>query len=68
MLTSAVRAWQGPSMAKGQYPTAFPLKHQQKDLRLALELAAEHRQTLPLTSAANDLYVEVSHPCPAPHF
>ena len=50
---------QGPSMAKQQYPTAFPLKHQQKDLRLALELAEEHRQTLPLTAAANDLYVQV---------
>ncbi|KAK9826638.1 hypothetical protein WJX74_007313 [Apatococcus lobatus] len=48
----------GPSMAKEQYPTAFPLKHQQKDLRLALELAAEHRQTLPLTSTANDLYLQ----------
>ena len=30
---------QGPNMIKGEYPTAFPLKHQHKDLRLALELA-----------------------------
>ena len=30
---------QGPAMIKGEYPTAFPLKHQHKDLRLALELA-----------------------------
>jgi glyoxylate/succinic semialdehyde reductase len=29
---------QGPNMAKGVYPTAFPLKHQQKDMRLAIAL------------------------------
>ena len=28
----------GPGMIQGQYPTAFPLKHQQKDIRLSLEL------------------------------
>ena len=49
-------------MAKQQYPTASPLKHQQKDLRLALELAQEHRQSLPLSSAANELYIEVRPP------
>ncbi|KAF6164619.1 hypothetical protein GIB67_032847 [Kingdonia uniflora] len=29
----------GPSMVQSKYPTAFSLKHQQKDLRLALGLA-----------------------------
>ncbi|KAF6174797.1 hypothetical protein GIB67_031352 [Kingdonia uniflora] len=29
----------GPSMVQSKYPTAFPLKHQQKELRLALGLA-----------------------------
>ena len=24
---------QGPAMVEGRYPTAFPLKHQQKDMR-----------------------------------
>jgi 3-hydroxyisobutyrate dehydrogenase-like beta-hydroxyacid dehydrogenase len=28
----------GPSMAAGKFDPAFPLKHQQKDMRLALEL------------------------------
>jgi glyoxylate/succinic semialdehyde reductase len=34
-------ALKGPGMVKRSYPTAFPLKHQQKDLRLSLELAQE---------------------------
>nr|GEZ06428.1 glyoxylate/succinic semialdehyde reductase 2, chloroplastic [Tanacetum cinerariifolium] len=29
----------GPAMVQSRYPTAFPLKHQQKDMRLALGLA-----------------------------
>ena len=32
---------QAPSMAEGKYPTAFPLKHAQKDVRLALAAAQE---------------------------
>jgi glyoxylate/succinic semialdehyde reductase len=28
----------GPGMLQRSYPPAFPLKHQQKDLRLALAL------------------------------
>jgi glyoxylate/succinic semialdehyde reductase len=35
------------------YPPAFPLKHQQKDLRLALALGHEVGQPLPVASAAN---------------
>lgn len=31
-------AMKGASMVKGDFPPAFPLKHQQKDMRLALEL------------------------------
>lgn len=31
-------ALKGPSLIQRQYPAAFPLKHQQKDLRLALAL------------------------------
>ncbi len=31
-------ALKGPTMASGSYPPAFPLKHQQKDMRLALAL------------------------------
>ncbi|CAG9464944.1 unnamed protein product [Pedinophyceae sp. YPF-701] len=54
-------ALKGPAMAKGQFPTAFPLKHQQKDLRLALLLADEVSQQMPVTAAANQLYVKARH-------
>lgn len=46
----------GPSMVKAAYPTAFPLKHQQKDLRLALALAESVSQSIPTAAAANELY------------
>ena len=42
---------------QGAYPTAFPLKHQQKDLRLALAAADARGQPLAVAAAANDLYV-----------
>ena len=47
-------------MIEHKYPTAFPLKHQQKDMRLALELAQQHGQELPTAAAANHLYEKVS--------
>lgn len=50
-------ALKGPSMARGAYPAAFPLKHQQKDLRLALALADALEQPMPVTAAANDAYI-----------
>lgn len=31
-------ALKGPNLMTREYPPAFPLKHQQKDLRLALAL------------------------------
>jgi len=43
----------GPAMAEGRFPTAFPLKHMQKDMRLALQLGDEFRQALYVASAAN---------------
>ncbi|XP_038905815.1 glyoxylate/succinic semialdehyde reductase 2, chloroplastic-like isoform X3 [Benincasa hispida] len=52
----------GPAMIKSHYPTAFPLKHQQKDLRLALGLAESVSQSTPIAAAANELYkVAKSH-------
>lgn len=38
-LASPMLAGKGPGMVGRRYPAAFPLKHQQKDLRLVLELA-----------------------------
>uniref|UniRef100_A0A7S4NXR3 6-phosphogluconate dehydrogenase NADP-binding domain-containing protein n=1 Tax=Paramoeba aestuarina TaxID=180227 RepID=A0A7S4NXR3_9EUKA len=46
-----------PKIIKGEYDPHFPLKHQQKDLRLALELGENKDQPLPVISAANDLLV-----------
>lgn len=52
----------GPAMIKSHYPTAFPLKHQQKDLRLALGLAESVSQSTPIAAAANELFkVAKSH-------
>ena len=51
---------QGPSMLKGEYPTAFPLKHQQKDLRLVLELADSVSQPLAVAAAAISLFEQVA--------
>ena len=48
-------ALKGPSMIKGAYPPAFPLKHQQKDMRLALALGDELAQEMP-AAAANEMY------------
>lgn len=47
----------GPQIAvNGEFPTAFPLKHMQKDLRLALRLAEEIGQPLFMTATVNELY------------
>jgi glyoxylate/succinic semialdehyde reductase len=49
-------ALKGPNMIKGEYPPAFPLKHQQKDMRLALALGDELAQEMPVAAAANEMY------------
>ncbi|KAG6780414.1 hypothetical protein POTOM_013271 [Populus tomentosa] len=40
-ISAPMYSLKGPSMVKSLYTTAFPLKHQQKDMRLALGLAGE---------------------------
>ena len=50
-------------MVQGKYPTAFPLKHQQKDMRLALEAAEQSGIMLPVAAAANDMYKKVNMHC-----
>jgi len=47
----------GPAMAEGRFPTAFPLKHMQKDMRLALHLADEFRQAMYVAAAANATFI-----------
>lgn len=47
----------GPQIAAGgDFPAAFPLKHMQKDLRLALQLAEEVGQPLFATATINEIY------------
>ncbi|OMO70794.1 6-phosphogluconate dehydrogenase, NADP-binding protein [Corchorus capsularis] len=55
-ISAPMYSLKGPSMVKSLYPTAFPLKHQQKDLRLALGLAESVSQSTPIAAAANELY------------
>lgn len=45
----------GPSMIKNNYSPAFPLKHQQKDMRLALALGDENAVSMPVAAAANEV-------------
>ena len=47
-------------MVEQKFPTAFPLKHQQKDMRLALELGKQHGLTMPVAEASNDMYIKAS--------
>lgn len=51
-------AMKGPGMIAGKFPPAFPLKHQQKDMRLAIQLGDQHAQTLPVAAAANAAYLQ----------
>lgn len=61
-ISAPMYSTKGPSMIESLYPTAFPLKHQQKDLRLALGLAESVSQPTPVAAAANELYkVAKSH-------
>eukprot|EP00160_Parvularia_atlantis_P015619 Unigene4547_Nuclearia_a/m.13896 Unigene4547_Nuclearia_a/g.13896 ORF Unigene4547_Nuclearia_a/g.13896 Unigene4547_Nuclearia_a/m.13896 type:complete len:300 (-) Unigene4547_Nuclearia_a:39-938(-) len=46
----------GPLMRARSYQPAFPLKHQQKDLRLALDMATDLSLALPVTAAAKERY------------
>lgn len=55
-ISAPMYSMKGPSMVKSLYPTAFPLKHQQKDLRLALGLAESVSQPTPIAAATNELY------------
>ena len=48
----------GPLMIEGSFPQAFPLKHMQKDMRLALLAGDELSQELFTAGAANNLYVK----------
>jgi 3-hydroxyisobutyrate dehydrogenase-like beta-hydroxyacid dehydrogenase len=46
----------GAVLLKGEFPTSFPLKHMQKDLRLAVALGDELGQPLHCTAAVNETF------------
>jgi len=51
----------GPMMAEGNFNVAFPLKHMQKDMRLALLLGDENQQALYAAGAANSSYIKAKN-------
>lgn len=56
-LSNQMFRMKGPLIADNDlFPTAFPLKHMQKDLRLALRLAEEVGLPLFATASVNELY------------
>mmetsp|Transcript_13682 Transcript_13682/g.35150 ORF Transcript_13682/g.35150 Transcript_13682/m.35150 type:complete len:406 (+) Transcript_13682:156-1373(+) len=55
-IASPMFALKGPAMMEGSFPAAFPLKHQAKDLRLALEVAELMEAELPVSDATLGAY------------
>lgn len=51
-------ALKGPLMASGEFAAAFPLKHMEKDLRLALELGDDLEQGLGTAEAAQESFAQ----------
>ncbi|KAJ7961760.1 Glyoxylate/succinic semialdehyde reductase [Quillaja saponaria] len=61
-IANAMFKMKGPTMIQNNYPPAFPLKHQQKDMRLALALGDENAVSMPVAAAANEVdFLLVSH-------
>lgn len=46
----------GSSMIKDKFDPAFPLKHQQKDMRLALALGDDVSVSMPIAAASNEAF------------
>jgi len=46
----------GPKIINGDHTVNFPLKHQQKDMRFAVELGDQLGVSLPVSAAANESY------------
>ncbi len=49
-------AMKGPAIAADEHPVNFPLKHMQKDLRLAIAMGDEKRQPMQSVATANELF------------
>mmetsp|Transcript_95506 Transcript_95506/g.265240 ORF Transcript_95506/g.265240 Transcript_95506/m.265240 type:complete len:195 (+) Transcript_95506:1-585(+) len=55
-IASPMYGLKGPKMLAGDYDPNFPLKHQQKDIRLAVDLGDKVGQPMPLAAAANEAF------------
>lgn len=55
-IASPMYGLKGPKMLAGEYDPNFPLKHQQKDVRLAIGLGEKVGQPTPLAAAANEAF------------
>lgn len=55
-MSSEMLMQKGNAIIKGEFPTQQPLKHMQKDLKLALNMADGLEQSLPITAASNEVY------------
>lgn len=55
-LANPMFAVKGPLMENGNYDVAFPLKHMEKDLRLAVEVGGDYAHVLPMAEMAQSLF------------
>lgn len=55
-MTNPMFKIKGPNVLKGEFGVHFPLKHMQKDMRLALLLGDEVLQGMPVAAAANECF------------
>ncbi|XP_029715238.1 cytokine-like nuclear factor N-PAC isoform X1 [Aedes albopictus] len=55
-MSSEMVMQKGNAIIKGEFPTHQPLKHMQKDLKLALNMAEGLEQPVPITAASNEVY------------
>ena len=55
-LANPMFAVKGPAMLAGEFSPAFPLKHMEKDIRLALQLGASLVQSLETAETAQSLF------------
>lgn len=59
-IASPMYGLKGPKMLAGEFEPNFPLKHQQKDVRLAVDLGDKVGQPLPLAAMANETFKAAS--------
>merc|ERR1712226_1602663 len=62
-LSSPIVNAKGKAVCNGKYDVNFPLKHQQKDMKLAIDLAEANGLGLKMAGTANDLFVEKLDDC-----